>query len=195
MNENEKNFRPSIDEIDAELARLSSGKKRKTTAGRVVAVVLVVAALAVLVTTMWLPVLQVVGTSMSPTLSDGEIVFATKTTKNIERGDLIAFYFNEKTLIKRVIGLPGDEVAIDEDGKVFVNGEPLEETYIQTFAEGQITVSFPVTVAPDSYFVLGDNRTVSMDSRSHELGNIYSERIIGKIILRVYPFGGFGTVS
>lgn len=188
MSENSVSNRPTVEQIEEELRRLERTRSRGRAAGLSLITLLVVAAVAVLAATLWLPVLQVTGTSMSPTLSDGDIVLASKAG-NIERGDVIAFYYNDRILVKRVIGLPGEEISIDGEGNVYINGEHYEEPDILEKAPGLIDVKLPLTVAEDSYFVMGDNRAVSMDSRTTEIGTIYSGRIIGKVVLRLWPLG------
>ena len=129
---------------------------------------------------------------MNPTLQNDEVLLCNKLA-DIKQGDIIAFYYNNKVLIKRVIGLPGDVIDIAEDGTIYVNGEALDEPYAN-LALGETDQDFPITVANSRYFVCGDNRGVSIDSRSTSIGCIAEENIIGKIFLRVYPFGRFGGV-
>lgn len=194
-NENQTALRPTSEQIAAELSRLETKDKRSRGFKLIIATIVVVAAVAVLVAMLWLPVLQVVGRSMSPTLEAGQIVIVTKGRSNVERGDIIAFYYNDKTLIKRVIGIPGDEISIDEAGDVYINGELYDEGYITSKSAGQISVEFPLTVEEGSYFVLGDSRAISMDSRSSEIGTVADSRIIGEVIFRLWPLGEAGTVK
>jgi signal peptidase I len=154
---------------------------------------IVAAAIAILVVTLWMPVLQVYGTSMTPTVVDGEIVVLNKGAKT-ETGDIIAFYYNNKILIKRVIANAGDWVDIDEDGNVSVNGQPLEEPYVTEKALGVCDIEFPYQVPDERVFVLGDHRSVSVDSRSSQVGCVAKEQIVGKLVFRVWPLqriGGF----
>lgn len=130
---------------------------------------------------------------MNPTLQNDEVLLCNKLS-DIKQGDIIAFYYNNKVLLKRVIGLPGDTIDIAEDGTIYVNGEALDEPYVSELALGETDQEFPLTVADSRYFVCGDNRSVSIDSRSTSIGCIAEENIIGKIFLRVYPFGRFGEV-
>lgn len=152
---------------------------------------IIVAAVSVLLATLWLPVMSVNGTSMEPVLSDGDIIVAIKNLSAVERGDIVAFYYNDKVLLKRVIGLPGDTVDMDDEGNVYIDGEMLEEPYLREKSLGITNVEFPVEVTENSFFVMGDNRSVSVDSRSTDLGNVYFERVIGKIVLRIFPLSEF----
>lgn len=146
------------------------------------------AAFIILVTNLWFPVLRVVGSSMQPLLASDDIIVCLSVQENIGRGDIIAFYHNDKVLLKRVIGLPGDEIDIDSVGVVSVNGEELFENYAQALSLEPCDISFPVKVPEDSYFVLGDQRSTSMDSRSESVGMVTPDRVIGKALLRVWPF-------
>ena len=158
-----------------------------------VAVLVVVAAVAVLITTLFLPILQISGDSMSPTLEHDEIVILLKT-KGFDRGDLIGFYYQGKILLKRVIALPEDEVAIDAEGNVYVNGEVLEEPYVTDKGLGNCDLDFPYKVPGTSYFVLGDQRSNSVDSRNSVIGAISQDDIIGKVFIRVWPLSEIGLV-
>ncbi len=184
---------PSLTEIQSERKRIRRGTYYRQALRGTVSVLLVVAAVAVLITTLFLPILQISGDSMSPTLEHDEIVVLLKT-KKFERGDLIGFYYQGKILLKRVIALPGDEVAIDADGNVYVNGEVLEEPYVTEKELGDCDLEFPYTVPGTSYFVLGDRRSNSVDSRNSVVGAISRDDIIGKIFVRVWPISKFGFV-
>ena len=151
----------------------------------------VVAAVAVLIATLFLPILQISGDSRSPTLEHDEIVVLLKT-KEFERGDLIGFYYQGKILLKRVIALPEDEVAIDTDGNVYVNGELLEEPYVTDKGLGDCDLEFPYKVPGTGYFVMGDRRSNSVDSRNSLVGAITQDDIIGKVFLRVWPLPKIG---
>ena len=184
---------PTTAQFEAELKRLRYRQNFIRTLWNTVSSLIVVAAVAVIISTMLLPVLRVTGTSMTPTLQNDEILICNKLG-DIKQGDIIAFYYNNKVLLKRVIGLPGDTIDIAEDGTVYRNGEALEENYVNELALGEKDVETPITVPESRYFVCGDNRSVSIDSRSTSIGCIAEENIIGKIFLRVYPFGRFGGV-
>ena len=150
-------------------------------------VLTMVAAVAALIATLVLPVLQIEGTSMEPTLKNGDIVLLNKTTA-FDRGDICGFAWNNKILIKRVIGIPGDWIEIDTDGTVYRNGEKLEEPYAEQISFGECDLEFPYQVPQQQYFVLGDMRESSIDSRNTLVGCVSTEQIIGKIFFRIWPF-------
>ena len=156
-------------------------------------ILLVVAAFAILVANILLPVLRIYGTSMEPVLDDGEVVVAIKNSQ-FETGDVVAFYFGDKILIKRVIAGPGDFVNIDADGVVYVNETPLDEPYVQDRALGETTVTLPLQVPDQRYFLMGDHRNVSIDSRNAAIGCVSQEQIVGKIAFRIWPLTGIGVV-
>ena len=184
---------PTLTEIQSERKRIRRKDYYRQALRGTVSVLVVVAAVAVLIATLFLPILQISGDSMSPTLEHDEIVVLLKT-KKFERGDLIGFYYQGKILLKRVIALPEDEVAIDADGNVYVNGELLEEPYVTDKGLGDCDLEFPFKVPGTSYFVMGDRRSNSVDSRNSVVGSIPQEDIIGKVFVRVWPFSRFGFV-
>ena len=151
---------------------------------------IVVAAVASLIATLILPVLQIAGTSMEPNLNDGDIVVLAKTDK-LETGDLCAFYYSNKILIKRIIATPGDYIWIESDGTVFLNGAALDEPYVSEKALGECDVDFPYQVPENSYFVMGDHRETSIDSRSSVIGCISEDQMIGKIFCKFWPLKEF----
>lgn len=155
---------------------------------------IVVAAAAVLVAVLILPVLQISGTSMTETLQDGDIVVAVNS-KNFKTGDVIAFYYNNNTLVKRVIAYAGDWVDIDEDGNVFINGELLDEAYVSEKALGECNIELPYQVPDGKCFVMGDHRATSIDSRNTAVGCVGKDMIIGKIVFRVWPLSEFGIIN
>ena len=155
---------------------------------------IIVAAVAVLTATLWLPVLQIYGNSMTPTLQDGEIIFTVKTSK-FEPGDVIAFYYNNKILVKRVICGPADWVNMDEDGTVYVNGTVLDEPYLVDKALGDCNIELPYQVPDGKVFVMGDHRSTSVDSRNTAVGCVAQEQIVGKIIFRIWPLNRLGLVG
>mgnify|MGYP003299529918 CR=1 FL=1 len=185
---------PTLTEIQSERKRIRRKDYYRQALRGTVSVLVVVAAVAVLIATLFLPILQISGDSMSPTLEHDEIVVLLKT-KKFERGDLIGFYYQGKILLKRVIALPEDEVAIDADGNVYVNGELLEEPYVTDKGLGDCDLKFPYKVPATSYFVMGDRRSNSVDSRNSVVGSIPQEDIIGKVFVRVWPFSRFGFVN
>ena len=155
---------------------------------------LVVAAVAVLISMLFLPVLRVTGTSMTPTMQNDELVICRKRS-DFKSGDIIAFYYNNKILLKRVIGVSGDWINIEPDGTVYVNGEELDEPYVQEKAFGECDIEFPYQVPDERVFVMGDHRLTSIDSRSTTVGCIADEYIIGKVFLRIWPWEVIGTIE
>ena len=194
VNEQEKQVQvPSLKEIQSERKRIRRGTYYRQAFRGTVSVLLVVAAIAVLITTLFLPILQISGDSMSPTLEHDEIVVLMKT-KKFDRGNLIGFYYQGKILLKRVIACPEDEVVVDVDGNVYVNGEILEEPYVTDKGLGDCDLEFPYRVPGTSYFVMGDKRSNSVDSRNSGIGAISRDDIIGKVFIRVWPLSEIGFV-
>ncbi len=185
---------PSIEQLEKELRRERYRHRYSSTMRSTVYILITVAAAAVLVATLWMPVLQIYGTSMKPTLEEGEIVISVKSPK-IERGDIIGFYYNNKLLVKRVIALPGDTVDIDEDGNVFVNGEQLTEPYITEKALGDCDISLPYQVPNERYFIMGDHRSLSLDSRNSAIGCVSKDQIAGNLVFSVWPISSFGKIN
>ncbi len=184
---------PTADQFYAEMKRVRYKKNFRKTIIATVNSLIVVAAVSVLVSLLFLPVLRVTGTSMTPTLYNDELVICNKRS-NYKQGDMIAFYFNNKILLKRVIGLPGDWIEITEDGTVFVNGEMLDEPYIDEKSLGECDIEFPYQVPESRIFVMGDHRATSVDSRTSMVGCIADEYIIGRLIFRVWPFEEVGPL-
>lgn len=186
------NERPSIEQIEAELDRVKYKQRYRVVLKSTVYTLITVAAVAVLVATLWLPVLQIYGSSMTPTLQDGEIVFSVKTS-DLEQGDIIAFYYNNKILVKRVIAGPGDWVNIcPETGNVSVNDMALDEPYLAEKSFGDADIAFPYQVPDGKIFVMGDHRATSVDSRHTAVGCVAEEQIVGKIVFRVWPLEAIG---
>ena len=186
--------RPSIELLEAEIKRAQYRRRYRTVLKSTIYALVTVAAVAVLVATLWLPVMQTYGTSMSPTLLNGEIIFSVKT-KHLEQGDIIAFYYNNKVLVKRVIAGPGDWVNIDEDGTVYVNNQMLDEPYITEKSLGNADIDLPYQVPDGKYFVLGDQRATSADSRHTAVGCVAIEQVVGRIAFRVWPLNRLGAVE
>lgn len=186
--------RPSIAELEAELNRVNYKNRYQSVLRSTVYTLITVAAVAVLVATLWLPVLQIYGSSMTPTLQDGEIVFSVKTT-DLESGDVIAFYYNNKILIKRVIANSGDWVNITEDGTVYVNDAELMEPYVNEKSFGEADISFPYQVPDGYFFVMGDHRETSVDSRHTAVGCVSPDQIVGKIVFRIWPWKSIGPTD
>lgn len=185
---------PTLEQLQKEKQRLYYKKRYRRTLRSTVAILIVVAAVAILVATLWMPVLQIYGTSMTPTLSDGDVIFSVKTA-NFDPGDVVAFYYNNKILVKRVVAVAGDWVDIGEDGTVYINDRPLEEPYLSEKAYGDTNIELPYQVPDGKIFVMGDHRATSVDSRNTAVGCVSREQIVGKILFRVWPLGGFGPVS
>ena len=177
---------PTKQQVETERKRYRRQRAYNKALRGTVYVLTIVAAVAVLIATLVLPVLQIEGTSMEPTLSNGDIVLLMKTTR-FERGDLCGFTWNNKLLIKRVIGLPGDWIEIDVDGTVYLNGEKLDEPYVQNKALGECDLEFPFQVPQEQLFVIGDMRESSIDSRNTMIGCVQMDQIVGKAIIRVWP--------
>ena len=185
---------PSTEQLEAELKRVKYQNRYHSVLRSTIYTLIVVAAVAVLVATLWLPVLQIYGNSMTPTLQDGEIILSVKTSE-FEPGDIIAFYYNNKILVKRVICGPGDWIDIDENGTVYVNEVRLDEPYLVEKALGDCNIELPFQVPDGRYFVMGDHRSTSVDSRNTAVGCVADEQIVGKIIFRVWPLNRLGRVE
>lgn len=185
---------PTAEQIEAEILREKYNRKYKQVLRSTVYSLVVVAAVAVLIATLAFPVLQISGSSMEPTLNDEEIVVLLKTG-NMKKGELCCFSYQNKLLIKRVIGLPGDKINIDESGNVYVNDEMIDEPYVTDKAFGECDITFPCYVTDNHYFVLGDHRSTSIDSRSSVIGLVSEDYIIGKIFFRIWPFDSLSFVN
>ena len=185
---------PTAGQLEAELKRVRYGRRYRSVLKSTVYTLITVAAIAVLVATLWLPVLQIYGSSMTPTLQDGDIVFSVKNTK-LQQGDIIAFYYNNKILVKRAVAGSGDWVNIDPDGTVYVNGVVLDEPYISEKSFGATDIELPYQVPDGRTFVIGDHRVTSIDSRNTAVGCVAEDQIVGKIVFRVWPLDRFGTLE
>ena len=183
---------PALSQLEQELAREKYRRRYGRVLRSTVYTLITVAAVAVLVATLWLPVLQIYGSSMAPTLQDGDIVVSLKRSE-FEPGDVIAFYYNNKILVKRVIASAGQWVDIREDGTVYVDGQELNEPYLEEKAFGDCNINLPYQVPDERVFVMGDHRSVSVDSRNTEVGCVSQEQIVGKIVFRIWPLRGAGT--
>ena len=184
---------PGTDELAGAVKRDRYFRRFRSTVRSTFLSLVVVAAVAVLIAVLLLPILRIYGRSMSGTLDSGDIVLSIKTPR-LETGDVVAFYYNNNILVKRVIANPGDWVDIDNDGNVYVNNVKIEEPYLEEKAYGETNIELPYQVPEGKIFVMGDNRAVSIDSRNTSIGCIAEEQIVGKIVYRVWPFTGFGVI-
>lgn len=185
---------PSKDQVESEIKKLKYRKRYRKTLVSTITILITVAAIAVLAATLWLPVLQIYGDSMTPTLNKGEIVVSLKGS-SYECGDIVSLWYGNKLLVKRVIAGPGQWVDIDDSGNVYVDGERIDEPYIVEKALGDCNIELPYQVGDHRYFVMGDHRRTSSDSRNTAVGCIADEQIVGKIIFRIWPLSAFGTVE
>jgi len=184
---------PSSVQLEDELIRVRYAERYRKLLKNTIYALLVVAAASVLIATLFLPVLEIYGNSMSPTLENKDIVVSIKTSE-LKQGDICCLYYNNHILVKRVIGVAGDEIVMDPDGNVYVNGILLDEPYLVEKNLGESDIEFPYTVPERTVFVLGDNRSTSVDSRNSLIGCISVDEIVGKIVFRVWPMSAFGTV-
>jgi len=186
--------RPSVDQLKAELKRIQYRRRYNSVLRSTIYTLLISAACAVLIATIFLPVLQIYGTSMTPTLGEGEIVVSVKGM-DFTTGDLISFYVGNKLLVKRCIAGPGQWVDIDEEGNVYVDDVLIDEPYVSDKALGDCNIELPYQVPESRYFVLGDHRISSVDSRNTAVGCVGEDQIVGKIVFRVWPFERFGAIE
>ena len=183
-----------IKELRQELRRVKYNNKFAATLFNTIGTLVVVAAAEILVANLWLPILQVTGTSMSPTLQEGQVLMASKG-HDFKTGDVIAFYFNNKILVKRVIAMPGDWVNISDDGTVYVNDIAIDEPYLKEKALGDCNIELPYQVPESKIFVMGDNRSVSLDSRNTAIGCVSEEQVVGKITFAIWPLSKIGKID
>lgn len=186
--------RPSIELLEEEVKRNKYNRRYQALLKSTVFTLITVAAVAVLVATLWLPVMRTYGSSMTPTLNNGEIIFSVKTD-NLKQGDVVAFYFNNKVLVKRIIAGPGEWVDMDEDGTVYINQQLLVEPYVTEKSLGDADIDFPYQVPDGKYFVMGDHRATSADSRHTAVGCISMDQMVGKILFRIWPLERFGPID
>lgn len=181
---------PTLEQLEEELKREQNRDSIRHLLRNTVFFLLVVAAAVTLVAVLFLPAVRIDGTSMENTLKGGDLVLVRRG-EDYKVGDIIAFRYDNEILVKRVIALPGDSVEIDGEGRVFVNGERREEPYVREKALGNCDIGFPCEVPKDSVFVLGDNRPVSTDSRNSDIGCVRRDRVIGRVVLRIWPVRKF----
>lgn len=191
--DNEELKIPPIDLLREELEREESKYNFRKTLLNIAGVLTVTAAVAVLIATRLLILIQVNGVSMAPTLEKGEIIFL-RQTKEVEKGDVIGFYYGGRVLLKRVIAGEGDYIEIDNEGNVYVNDKKLEEPYLMGQSLGKCELDFPYQVPEGMLFVLGDNRAVSMDSRIKAIGCVEKDQIVGKVVFRAWPLTRMGIM-
>lgn len=185
---------PTVDQLKSELERVTYQKRYRSVLRSTVYTLLISAACAVLIATVFLPILQIYGSSMTPTLGEGDIVVSVKGM-DFEAGDLISFYVGNKLLVKRYIAGPGQWVDIDDEGNVYVDDVLLDEPYVFEKALGDCNIELPYQVPESRYFVLGDHRISSVDSRNTSVGCVGEDQIVGKIVFRIWPFSRFGAVE
>lgn len=185
---------PSKEEIEEELWRTKKWETFRRILKSTILSLIVAAAIAVLIFTVFFPTHRVTSDSMEPTLSRDQLVVCCNWGEP-QYGDIVAFYYNNIILVKRIIGKSGDVVNIDEYGNVTVNDEPLDEPYVKSPALGECDLKFPFVVPEKQYFVLGDNREISIDSRSTLIGCVVDEKIIGRVVFRIWKLGDFGFVN
>lgn len=185
---------PTVEQLKKEYERRRYKRAFARVTRNIVFTIVVVSAIAVLVAVLFLPVLRIYGNSMNDTLYEGDIVVSVKDS-SFETGDIISFYYNNKLLVKRVIGKPGDWIDIDEDGTVYINKQSIDEPYLKEKAFGDCDIDLPYQVPDSRVFVMGDNRATSVDSRSKDMGCVFEEQIVGKIIFRAWPPERFGAVD
>ena len=194
MSDNSNPEAPSVEELQAELERLKYRSRYRNAFFSTVNVLIAAAAVAILAATLWFPVLQIYGTSMEPTLDDGNIVVSLRTG-TMKQGDIVAFYYNNNILVKRMIAGPGDWVDIDDNGNVYINDIRLDEPYIDEPALGETNIELPYQVPENRYFLMGDQRKTSIDSRNTAVGCVAEEQIVGRLVFRVWPLKEFGRIQ
>ena len=185
---------PTTQQLESEIKRVRYKKQYRSVMKSTIYMLITVAAAAILVATLWLPVLQIYGSSMAPTMENGDIVLSVKSS-DFRQGDVVAFYYNNKILVKRVIAGPGQWVDITDDGSVYVNGTELEEPYILEKSFGDTNIELPYQVPDGKVFVMGDHRSTSVDSRNTAVGCVAQEQVVGKIIFRIWPFDAIGQMN
>ena len=185
---------PTVQQLEDELKRIKYQHRYRSVLNSTIYTLITVAAVAVLVATLLMPVLQIYGSSMTPTLTDGDIVLSLKPAE-LKHGDVVAFYYNNKILVKRVIAVSGEWVDIKSNGDIYVNNKLLDEPYLDEKSLGDCNIKLPYQVPESRIFVVGDHRSVSIDSRNTAVGCVAEEQIVGKLVFRVWPLSGFEKIS
>lgn len=185
---------PTLEQVERERNKLKYQKEYRRTILHIIGILIVAAAVSVLLATMFFPIIQVSGVSMEPTLEDEQIILLEKTGK-FKTGDLIGFYYQNKILLKRVVGRAGDYIDIDEDGNVYVNDKQLDEPYLKDKALGECDITLPYQVPDGKIFVMGDHRSKSIDSRSRLVGCVSEEQVIGRVAFRLWPLQDIGFLK
>lgn len=185
---------PSLEQVKKERDKIHYRGEYLKALRHIIGVLLVAAAIAVLIATMFFPILRVSGVSMEPTLENGQLVILEKTGK-FETGDLIGFYYQNKILLKRVIGSAGDYIDMDASGNVYVNDIQIDEPYLKDKALGECDITFPYQVPDGKIFVMGDHRSKSIDSRSKLVGCVSDEQVVGRVVFRIWPLSDIGILK
>lgn len=185
---------PSVEQLEKELKREKYRHNYHQVLRSTVFTLICVAAVAILIAMLFMPVLQIYGSSMTPCMNDGDIVVTLKRSE-FQRGDVISLYYNNKILVKRVIAFPGEWVNLDADGNAYVNDQLIEEPYLEEKAFGEVNIELPYQVPDGRLFVMGDHRATSADSRNTAVGCVSEEQIVGRVLLRVWPFERFGWIE
>ena len=185
---------PSVEEIEKEYNRIKEKKKYNSALRGTINLLIFIAAISILISSFLFPILQIYGASMTPALNDGELVICRKT-HSFEQGDIVAFYYNNKILLKRMIAGPGDWVEMDQEGNVYVNNTLLDEPYVDEKALGNCDIECPYQVPENRYFFMGDHRSVSIDSRHSTIGCVSDEQIVGKLVLKIWPLKSFSIIK
>ncbi|MBE5804485.1 MAG: signal peptidase I [Clostridiales bacterium] len=185
---------PTVEQLEKALSQARYRRDYSRVLRSTVFTLISVAAVAILVAMLFMPVLQIYGSSMTPCMEDGDIVVTLKSGE-FQRGEVISFYYNNKILVKRVIAFPGEWVNLDEEGNVYVNDQPVAEPYLQEKAVGDVNIELPYQVPDGKLFVMGDHRATSADSRNTAVGCVSEEQIVGRVLLRVWPFESFGWIE
>ncbi len=194
MKKDKSSASPDIPQLEAELERENYKRRYRRVIRSTLYTLVVTAAVAVLVATIFLPVLRIYGNSMTPTLVEGDIVVSVKGS-SFKTGDIVGVYYGSKILVKRVIAGAGDWVDIDAGGNVTVNSKPIDEPYVSEKALGECNIELPFQVPDNAFFVMGDHRKTSIDSRNTSVGSIDRDDVVGRIIFRVWPLKKFGGLK